>query len=29
MIEIKAAIAFSSGIPGRVDRYINDEILKN
>jgi DNA polymerase-3 subunit delta' len=26
--ETKAAIAFSSGIPGRIDRYINDDKLK-
>lgn len=26
--ETKAAIAFSSGIPGRVDRYLNDDKLK-
>ena len=26
--EIKAAIAFSEGIPGRIDRYFNDDNLK-
>lgn len=26
--EIKSAIAFSEGIPGRIDRYFNDENLK-
>ena len=26
--EIKAAIAFSSGIPGKIDRYLNDDKLK-
>ena len=26
--EVKAAIAFSGGIPGRIDRYLNDESLK-
>lgn len=27
-LETKAAIAFSSGIPGRIDRYLNDDKLK-
>lgn len=26
--EIKSAIAFSEGIPGRIDRYFNDDTLK-
>ena len=26
--EIKAAIAFSDGIPGKIDRYFNDDNLK-
>lgn len=27
--EVKASIAFSGGIPGRIDRYLNDENLKS
>ena len=27
--KIKSAIAFSEGIPGRIDRYFNDGTLKD
>ena len=27
--EIKSAIAFSGGIPGKIDRYFNDDTLKD
>ena len=26
--EIRSAIAFSEGIPGRIDRYFNDDRIK-